>query len=166
MLAVVAFLALTEEDGRGIEAIRREHDPNATRIAAHFTLVFPTGEIRRRKLTALVDAAAGATAPLAVSLKRILVHQEGADAYVYLVPEQGYDALVALHARLNPGAGGSTFTPHVTIARLGDRKSARGLATALAAQHVAANGRIEALAIVEVPAAGPVRTLHEAPLRG
>jgi 2'-5' RNA ligase len=101
----------------------------------------------------------------AVVLKRIMVHQEGTGSYLYLVPEQGYDALTALHARLNPGDN-AAFTPHVTVARLADRTQARAIATVLASKHFAVNGRVEALTVVDVPESGPVRPIWSAALRG
>jgi 2'-5' RNA ligase len=166
MRAVVAFPVLAEADGRKIDALRAEHDPNAARIAAHVTLVFPTAAIAETTLVDRVEAAAKDTAAFPIVLKRILVHQEGDESYLYLVPEQGYDALTALHARLNPQTGGPAFTPHVTVARLADRKQARAVATALATKHFAVAGRIDALTVVEVPPSGPVRTLGTRPLRG
>lgn len=167
MLAVVAFPVLAEADGRKIDALRIQHDPNAKRIAPHFTLVFPTDRLDETALRKRVDDCAGATAPIAVALKRILVHQEGAESYLYLVPEQGYDALITVHARLNPGDEGKVaFTPHVTVARMVDRKQARAVATSLATKHFSVDGRVEALSIVEVPPSGAVRTIHTASLRG
>ena len=167
MLAVVAFPVLSTEDGRKIEALREQHDPNAARVAPHFTLVFPTDAVAEKTLLQRMQDAAAETAPFAIALKRILVHQEGGDSYLYLVPEAGYDALVALHARLNGAeAGKPAFTPHVTVGRLGDRKQARGIAMALATEHFSVNGRVEALSVVKVPKRARIRAVHTAPLRG
>jgi 2'-5' RNA ligase len=167
MLAVVAFPVLAEADGRKIEAVRRRHDPNAERIAAHFTLVFPTKAVARQALEERMAALAAATPAFAVGLRRILVHREGAEAFVYLVPEQGYDALVEMHGHLNGAAAEkAAFTPHLTIARLPDRTQARTLATALASDHLAATGRVEALSLVDVPDSGAVRTMQVTTLRG
>ena len=167
MRAAVAFPVMSAADARKIDALRLEHDPNAKHIAAHFTLVFPTERLDEAVLCRRVDEAAAATAPFAVSLKRILVHQEDAESYLYLVPEQGYDALIALHGRLNTGEARTVaFTPHVTVARMADRKRARAVATVLATKHFSVHGRIEALSVVDVPAAGPVRSIHTAALRG
>lgn len=167
MLAVVAFPVLAEADGRKIDALRVRHDPGAQRIAPHFTLVFPRERLDEKALRKRVDACAAATAPFAVALKRILVHQEEAESYLYLVPEQGYDALIAIHARLNDGEAGTVpFTPHVTVARMADRKQARAVATSLATKHFSVNGRVDALSIVEVPSDAAVRAIHTASLRG
>jgi len=40
-LAIVAYPVLAADDHRWIEAIRARHDPQAGRIAAHVTLLFP-----------------------------------------------------------------------------------------------------------------------------
>jgi 2'-5' RNA ligase len=165
--AVVAYPVLAAEDARKIEALRQQHDPNAARIAPHFTLVFPTDAIGEKALIERMQGAAKAASPFAIALNRILVHQEGGDSYLYLVPEAGYDALVAMHARLNEAdAGKLAFTPHVTVARLADRKQARSIATALVTQHFSVNGRVEALSLVTVSDAGPVRKRRTVPLGG
>jgi 2'-5' RNA ligase len=161
--AVVAYPVLAAEDARKIEALRQQHDPNAARIAPHFTLVFPTEAIGEKVLLSRMQDVAKEAAPFAVALKRILVHQEGGDSYLYLVPEAGYDALTTMHAKLN-GAGKLTFTPHVTVARLADRKQARSIATALATQHFSVSGRVEALTLVYVPETGAVRKRRTVPL--
>jgi 2'-5' RNA ligase len=167
MLAVVAFPVLADEDGRKIEALRAQHDPNAARVAPHFTLVFPTDTVAEKALLKRVQDAAAATAPFAVALKRVLVHQEGAESYLYLVPEAGYDALISLHTGLNGAeAGKRAFTPHITVGRMSDRKQARSLATTLVSEHFVVNGRVDALSVVKVPKRARIRTLHTAPLRG
>lgn len=167
MRAVVAFPILAEVDGRKIQALRAAHDPNAVRIAPHFTLIFPGARPGETVLLDRIERGAKETAPFPVVLKRIMVHQEEAESYLYLVPEQGYDALTALHARLNPGdAAKAPFTPHVTIGRLADRARARAIATELAARHFAASGWIDSLTLVEVPEKGPVRAIRAVKLRG
>ena len=40
-LAVVTYPVLSDDDRRWIEGLRARHDPQARRIAAHITLVFP-----------------------------------------------------------------------------------------------------------------------------
>jgi 2'-5' RNA ligase len=167
MLAVVAFPVLADDEGRKIEALREQHDPNAKRVAPHFTLVFPTDAVAEKTLLKRMQDAAAETAPFAIALKRVLVHQESAESYLFLVPEAGYDALMALHGRLNgASAEKPAFTPHMTVGRLADRKQARGIATTLVTEHFLVNGRVEALSIVKVPKRARIRALHTAPLRG
>jgi 2'-5' RNA ligase len=166
--AVVAFPVLADADGRFIEELRRKHDPNAARIAAHITLVFPTTEATADALAARVSAVAAKTAPIAFGLRRVMVHHEPPDAYIYLVPDRAYETLIALHGQLTAPAKkpARKFVPHVTVARLQDRQEARSLATALATRHIAIEGVIRALSLVEVGEGGPVRTVQTLKLRG
>jgi 2'-5' RNA ligase len=168
-LAVVAFPALAESDGRLIEDLRRAGDPDAARIAAHLTFVFPTAALAADVLTMRVNAVAAKTAPIAFGLRRVMVHHEPPEAYVYLVPDRGYETLVGLHAQLNDRSDASTgrkFVPHVTVARLATREKARSLATALPTRRLAIDGSIRSLSVVEASEAEPVRTIHTAPLTG
>jgi 2'-5' RNA ligase len=161
-LAVVAFPVLADADGRFIEELRRKHDPNAARIGAHVTLVFPTTETTADDLAGRVGALAAKAAPVAFELRRVMVHHAPPDAYVYLVPDRGYETLIALHRQLNVSGRkpARKFVPHVTVARLQDRQAARSLATALATRHIAIGGVIRALTVVEVGDTGPIRTLQ------
>jgi 2'-5' RNA ligase len=166
--AVVAFPVLADADGRFIEDLRRKHDPNAARIGAHVTLVFPTAEASADVLARRVEAVTAKTAPIAFELRRVMVHHEPPDAYVYLVPDRGYETLIGLHGQLNAPAKkpARKFVPHVTVARLQDRQAARSLATALATRHIAIGGAIRALNLVEVGDTGPIRTVQTMKLRG
>ena len=91
-----------------------------------------------------------------------MVHHEPPDAYIYLVPDRGYETLIAVHEQLNVSATkrARKFVPHVTVARLQDRQAARSLATALATRHIAIDGVIRALTLVEAGDTGPMRTVQ------
>jgi 2'-5' RNA ligase len=166
--AVVAFPVLADADGRFVEDLRRKHDPNVARIGAHFTLVFPTTAVTAEILERGMNALSARTAPIAFELRRVMVHHAPPDAYVYLVPDRGYETLISLHEQLNAPATkpARKFVPHVTVARLQDRQAARSLATALATRHIAIDGVIRALSLIEAGDAGPVRTVQTAKLRG
>lgn len=166
--AVVAFPVLADADGRFIEELRRKHDPNAARLGAHVTLVFPTTETSADVLAARVGALSAKTAPIGFELRRVMVHHEPPDAYIYLVPDRGYETLIALHGQLNISAKkpARKFVPHVTVGRLQDRQAARSLATALATRHIAIDGVIRALTLVEAGGTGPIRTVQTMMLRG
>ena len=84
--AVVAFPVLADADGRFIEELRRKHDPNAARLGAHVTLVFPTTETSADVLAARVGALSAKTAPIGFELRRVMVHHEPPDAYIYWFP--------------------------------------------------------------------------------
>ena len=166
--AVVAFPTFGEADRRLVEEIRREHDPNAARIAAHFTLVFPDSKTKAGDLLGPAAAVARETSPLAFVLRRVIVHHRAPDTYVFLVPDEGHESLVRLHDRLkahSPLSAGEAFLPHITVARLSSRDAAKTLATRLAGRRLAVPGTVGALSVVEVEAAGPVRTVDSFPLR-
>lgn len=166
--AVVAFPVLADADGRFIAELRHKHDPNAARIAAHITLVFPTAVMGEEALAARAGAVAAKTAAVTFGLRRVMVHHEPPNAYVYLVPDRGYETLIALHGQLNAPTGRPPrkFVPHVTVARFQDRQEARSLATALATRHIAIDGVVRDLSLVEVGDAGPVRTVRSMPMLG
>jgi 2'-5' RNA ligase len=160
--AVVAFPSLGEADRRLIEDIRRDHDPNAARIAAHFTLVFPNAATNAADLLAPVAAIARETSPIAFVLRRLIVHHRAPDTYVFLVPDQGHESLVRLHGRLKAQSAegaGEAFVPHLTVARLPSRDDAKALATRLAERRLAIAGTAGTLSVVEVGEAGPVATV-------
>ena len=76
--------------------------------------------------------------------------------------------MIALHGQLNVSAKkpARKFVPHVTVGRLQDRQAARSLATALATRHIAIDGVIRALTLVEAGDTGPIRTVQTMMLRG
>ena len=166
--AVVAFPVLADADGRFIEELRRAHDPNAARIAAHVTLVFPTTETPADVLAARAGAVTAKAAPIAFELRRVMVHHEPPNAFLYLVPDRGYETLIALHDKLNAPAKkpAPKFVPHVTVGRFTDRQEARSLATALATRHIAIEGVIRGLTLIEVAGAGPIRAVQTLKLLG
>src|SRR6187402_908724 len=120
--AVVAFPTFEVADRQWIESIRAKHDPEAKRIAAHFTLVFPA-VLPLRAIEAHVERVARATEPFRVLLRRATVAPDphGSSGHVFLIPEDGRDALAGLHERLHEGPlqrqlRRASFTPHMTVA--------------------------------------------------
>ena len=92
--AVVAFPLFDADDRQWIESIRAKHDPEAKRIAAHFTLVFPA-VLPLRATEAHVARVAQSTEPIKFVLRRAAVVPDarGAGGHVFLLPEEGRDAL-------------------------------------------------------------------------
>ena len=68
-LAVVAYPHVAQDDGAWIESTRARHDPQASRIKAHFTLVFPA-ELPREVLVAQVRSALASFRPIPFVLRR------------------------------------------------------------------------------------------------
>ncbi len=121
-LAVVAYPVLSPGDRRWIEEIRARHDPQASRIAAHVTLVFPTGAAEAL-LVAHVRGCLQDSAPIRVTLGRAAVGPDAirGGSYAFLPVEGGSRELIAVHKSLYQGilAGRRhrdiPYVPHVTV---------------------------------------------------
>src|SRR3546814_6532902 len=76
---------------------------------------------------------AGDAAPVALAFRCALPVQDpdSGDTYVYLVPDEGFSALVRLHDRLYSGPFADArsldrpYIPHITLARITEAKLAR-----------------------------------------
>jgi hypothetical protein len=104
MIAVVAFPVLPPE-GDWVEKVRAAHDPQASLIPAHFTLVFPVSSDYGAALSA-VRSVAEQNEPFEVSLDQARVVPDvvkGGEG-VLLLANAGSDQLVRLHDQLYAGA--------------------------------------------------------------
>ena len=155
--AVVAFPMLDAGDRQWIESIRAKHDPEARRIAAHFTLVLPA-VLPLRATEAHVARVAGVTEPIRFVLRRAAVVPDvrGSGGHVFLLPEDGRDALSGLHERLYQDVlqpewkKGTSFTPHITVAAGTAAEPLHELAGDLNAQAFGIRGSISELVLVDV----------------
>ena len=152
--AVVAFPTFEVADRQWIESIRAKHDPEAKRIPAHFTLIFPA-ILPLRETEAHVARVTQSMEPMRFVLRRAAVVPDhvGTAGHVFLLPDDGRDALVGLHDRLNQGVPhwkrGVSFTPHVTVAA-GTLDSLHALAGDLNANGLSIRGSVSAVVLVEV----------------
>ena len=103
-VAVVAYPKLEDSDRRWIESVRAQHDPQARLIRAHFTVVFPV-EASPDVVVAHTAAICHCSGQIPFSLRQARAVREvvGAGGQVFLLPEGGRAALVALHRRLHDG---------------------------------------------------------------
>ena len=155
--AVVAFPLLDADDRQWIESIRAKHDPEAKRIAAHFTLLFPA-VMSARATEAHMTRVAHSTEPIRFALRRAAVAPDalGAGGHVFLIPEDGRDALSGLHERLYEGVPqphskrNPSFTPHVTIAAGTAIDPLHTLAGELNARGLSIRGSISEIVLVAV----------------
>ena len=155
--AVVAFPAFEAADRQFVESIRAKHDPEAKRIAPHFTLVFPA-ILPLRDTEAHIARVAQSTQPLRFVLRRAAVVPDhiGTAGHIFLLPEDGRDALAGLHDRLNEGMPrpqskrGVPFTPHVTVAAANTLEPLHALAGDLNAKGMNIRGSVSAIVLVEV----------------
>ena len=156
-LAVVAYPALSEDDRRWIEGIRARHDPLAIRIAAHFTLVFPT-EVAEALVVAQVRSSVRFAESIPVVLRRAAVCPDpiAGGYYVSLLPENGYPELLALHDALYDGVlaihrrRDIAFTPHVTLGRHDQVSQCERIANQLNEERRSVRARVNSVDVVEV----------------
>jgi len=174
-LLVVAYPELAPEDSVWIEMIRAVHDPAHERVRAHFTLVYPLPDTPEQlgveAVSAVIRAVAAGFAPIPFVLRSAILFNDllGPDTDVFLMPDEGFGALVRLHERLYTGplAGELRLdlptVPHITVARLRDPKAGKRLTDTLNAREFAITGTITALYLVTHDG-GTVRTIARVPL--
>ena len=174
-LLVLAYPELAPEDTVWIEMIRAVHDPAHERVRAHFTLVYPLPDSPEQLgvevVSEVIRAAAAAFAPIAFVLRSAIPFNDllGPDTNVFLMPDEGFGALVRLHDRLYSGplAGELRLdipsVPHITVARLHDPQAGKRLADTLNGREFAISGTITALYLVTHDG-GTVRTIARVPL--
>jgi 2'-5' RNA ligase len=155
--AVVAIPSFDADDRQWIESIRAKHDPEAKRIAAHFTLVFPA-VLPFRATEAHVSRVAHATEPIRFVLRRASVAPDtvGPGGHVFLIPDDGRDAIAGLHERLYEGVlqshlrRNTSFTPHISIAAGTAFDPLHMLAGELNARNLSIRGSISEIVLVDV----------------
>ena len=174
-LLVLAYPEFAPEDSVWIEMIRVVHDPAHERVRAHFTLVYPLPDtpeqIGVEVVSEVIRVAAAEFAPIAFVLRSAIPFNDllGPDTDVFLMPDEGFGAIVRLHDRLYTGplAGELRLdiptVPHITVARLRDPQAGKRLADTLNARNFAITGTIAALYLVAHDG-GTVRTIARVPL--
>lgn len=159
-LAIVAYPRIEDADRRWIDAVRAKHDPQASRIDVHFTLVFPV-DVSPNAVLAEALAVARTTEPIAFDFRCAEAVREpiGGGGHVFLVPHEGRDAIISLHDRLYAGIlrphlrTDLPFVPHMTIAANPDIRRCEELAQTLNANGRPVRGMLSSIELVEVGAA-------------
>jgi len=169
---VIAYPTLSQQDQQWIQQLRTQHDRElASVVAPHFTLVFPLVDVDSDKLIAHVKAQVEHWPPISFVLRCALPIPDGAGegTSVFLVPEEGFSALVKLHDALYRGILASSlrldlpFLPHLTVGKTSDPWQAKALADQLNQQSPAISGRLEALDVIKYEQM-TVETLERLPL--
>jgi 2'-5' RNA ligase len=168
--AVVAFPLLEPDDRQWIESIRAKHDPEAKRIAAHFTLVFPA-VLPLHTSEAHIARVAHATQPIRFVVRRAAVAPNalGSGGHVFLLPDDGRDALGGLHERLYSDLlqphwrRSASFTPHIPVAAGTALDSLDAIASDMNAKGLGIRGSISEIVLVGVTPA-EIRSVARFPL--
>jgi 2'-5' RNA ligase len=140
-----------------IEAIRSAHDPQAPRIAAHFTLVFPVVE-SRETIASVVSGVAQTQPPFDVVIDTVAAVRDpfGDGGHVFLVPSDGAREIRALHDRVYDSVllpyfrADLPYTPHLTVAASRDFSWCERCAADLSGRLPRIVGRVDRLTIVEI----------------
>ena len=156
-LAIVAYPSLDEIDRQWIESFRAKHDPQASRIGVHFTLVFPVEAAPSALGPELADVAQ-ATPPISFTIRGTEVVRDvlGNDSQIFLVPAEGDAQIATLHDRLYAGAlrthlrADIPFVPHMTVGAAPDTQVAERLAEEIRVRSRTVRGTIANLALVDV----------------
>jgi len=163
-VAVVAYPNLAASDRDWMEAVRAEHDPQAARLGAHFTLVFPTA-VAAPPMVARVRSVAATCRPFGFGLAEVKIVRDAVAMmwHMFLVPAAGQAELRALHEGLYDGElrrhlrADVPFVPHVTVAASADEAVCARLAARLAQEGRVVCGSVDSLDVVEVSPAGVQR---------
>ena len=104
-----------------LEAFRARHDPAASLIPAHLSLVFPFGTaLKRLQVETHVRRVASAWPPIPVTFRGVRTE---ANQFVFLVAQRGAASIVALHDKLYARSlrhhlrPEFPYVPHITLAR-------------------------------------------------
>jgi 2'-5' RNA ligase len=156
---------LAAADRQWIESIRARHDPQASLIPLHVTLVFPTADGPTGAAAEVESVGKAFSAvPFVIRWARPVRDIVGAGGHVFLVPDEGFDGISALHNALYSEGFGPTrlpdvlFIPHITVGASPDFAVCETIARDLSPLERQVRGRLETLDLIEVHA-GRVKSL-------
>lgn len=166
-LAVVAYPDLEADDRGWIESVRALHDPQASLLPAHVTLVFPA-ELATAEAVSEVSSVASRSQSIAFTLRwaRAVRDAFGTGGHVFLVPDEGFNQIAALHDDLYLGVFASSrradtpFIPHITIGANPEFDTCQGIAREMTPLTRLVHGRISRVSLVEITTAS-VETIKE-----
>jgi hypothetical protein len=130
-----------------------------------FTLVFPGAECSTREVVQHVQAVCEATPRIRFCLRSAMIVPETRMDWfhVFLVPDEGFGAVVRLHDRLHVGPLAAClrpetpYIPHLTVASLREFDLARRLKASLNANDLAIAGHIDEIEVHERDGTAPRR---------
>jgi 2'-5' RNA ligase len=136
-----------------------------------FTLVFP-GAHAVEEVIKQVQTTCANTARIRFCLRSAMIVPEGKMGlhHVFLVPDEGFGAIIRLHERLHAGPLACClrpdvpYIPHLTIASMQEFGAARQTMTLLNAKDLAIAGRIDEIEVHERDSAEP-RCVAKVPLK-
>jgi 2'-5' RNA ligase len=170
--AIVGYPQVPEADRAWIESVRSRYDPQAPRIGAHFTLVFPAA-LALDTIVAHASTVALRTPAIPFVLRgvRAVPDALAGGGHVFLLPDEGGAAITALHDLLYDGPlraflrDDLPFVPHVTVAAATDLSRCEAIRQEVARAARTIEGNIRTLDVVEITDDG-IRTATRCELTG
>lgn len=156
VLYTVAFPELPAEAAAFVARVRGEHGgPQRARIGPHLTLLFGSALLAEPAYRAHVDGIAAEQPAIEFTCRCAMLGSDanGPQAYVFLVPDEGFAAITRLHDALYRGPLAPAlrldipFIPHITVGAFDDRQAAKALCDRLNADGVQVAGRLGALTV-------------------
>jgi 2'-5' RNA ligase len=152
-LEVVATPVFASKDRDWLVRLRHGHAKHPG--PPHFTLVFPGSSLEAQDYTKHVAAASAGLRRIAFRLRGAVVVPDPQVRcfHVFLVPDEGFAAIIRLHERLHAGPlevclrPNVPYLPHLTVASEREFAAARRLAASLNAQDIDIAGRLDELEI-------------------
>jgi hypothetical protein len=171
-LLIVAFPELSQADRAWVEDLRARHHPRAGAIAAHFTLVYPTGSVSEELAVPDAQQHIGETEKFSFVLRHALPFPDDGGQFtdVFLVPDEGFSALARLSDRLYSGVFAPArrldlpSIPHLTIARFRDAIEAAGFCDRLNREPFEIVGRITSIDVLRRDD-GQIQSIARLPLK-
>lgn len=155
-LYVIAPISVPGGDRAWIDALRRDHDPQAGLIEPHVTFVFGVRGLRPDAMVAHVTRITATTPPITFHLNRAETVRDdtGVISHVFLIPSQGRAQMRQLHGALYAGRlaperrADIPYVPHVIVAAMADHARAEHLVAEISQAGVSIRGRLQRLDIV------------------
>lgn len=135
-----------------------------SRGSPEFTLVFPGSEFTAHDVVQHVEAVCALIPRIHFCLRSAIIVPDDLGTnwfHVFLVPDEGFGAVVRLHDRLHVGPLASClrpevpYIPHLTVASVNSLESARSIKAQLNALDLAISGRIDEVEVHQREAAAP-----------
>jgi hypothetical protein len=169
-LEVVAKPVFAKSDAEWLMRVREEHAHSSG--APEFTLVFPGAALSAEDVLSHVAATGAVTSQIKFCLRSaVIVPEFGATSFhIFLVPDEGFGAIIRLHDQLHVGPLAGClrpevpYIPHLTVASVNDFTLARRIKARLNGYALGIDGRIDALEVHQRDA-GIVKCVANIPLR-
>ena len=156
-LLVLAYPKLTIKDRKWIDDFRKKHDPLFYGIVdSHFTIVFPTFDIKQNDFVAEVEKKSKKLYTLDFTIRCALMNNVRLSDYyhIFLSPDEGNSNLVKLHDILYSGKLRKTlrldidFFSHIAISNTKDEDKGKELIDYVNNSNTTINGSINFLNII------------------